>query len=91
MVNPILLVQEESWVKEYLKERIGEVVGITRTGIPKEVYFEGKLKAVEGGVAVLEDERGRIFGIALDKIILVGPAEEQGGAEKVRPGFKGGR
>ncbi len=78
-------------MKEYLKARVGEQVGITRTGIPKELYFEGKLKAVEGGVAVLEDEKGRVFGVAIDKIILVGPAEDQGGAEKAQPGFKGGK
>ena len=78
-------------MKEYLKARVGEQVGITRTGIPKEVYFEGKLKAVEGGVAVLEDEKGRVFGVAIDKIILVGPAEDRASAEKAQPGFKGGK
>ena len=78
-------------MKEYLKARVGEQIGITRTGIPKEVYFEGKLKSVEDGVAVLEDDKGRIFAVAIDKIILVGPAEEHGGAEKAQPGFKGGK
>jgi hypothetical protein len=74
-------------LKDFLKARLGEKLGITRIGIPKEVYFEAKLRAVEGEVAVFEDEKGQLFAIGIDKIIMIGPPERGLEEERQKPGF----
>ena len=74
-------------MKEFLKSKIGEKLGITRFGMPSEVYFEAKLKAVEGEVAIFNDEHGQTFGLGIDRIILVGPPEQTKESGKSRPGF----
>lgn len=66
---------------EYLQEKIGTRVGLVRTGMPREVYFEGKLVRIVGGAAVLTDDEGREVAVPLDKILLVGPPA----AETERP------
>ena len=60
-------------MKEFLKSKLGEKLGITRFGMPTEVYFEARLKAVEGEVAIFEDEHGQSFALGIERIILVGP------------------
>lgn len=74
-------------MKEFLKAKIGEKMGVTRIGIPSEVYFEARLKAVEGEIAVFEDDKGQLFGLGIERIILVGSPERRDGGEKARPGF----
>jgi len=78
-------------MKDFLKTRLGEKIGITRFGMPVEVYFEARLKAIEGEVAIFEDDRGQSFALGIDRIILVGPAEGRGGEGKPRPGFNPGK
>ncbi len=73
-------------MKSYLKEKIGSRLGITRQGMPKEVYFEAELKAVLDDTAVFVDEEGELA-VCLDKILLVTPPEDSG-PEKDPPGFK---
>ena len=73
-------------MKNYLQKKIGAKLGVTRAGLPKEVYFEARLKAVEGEVAVFEDEQGREIAVPLDKILLLGP-EDAFENDKPRPGF----
>ncbi len=63
-------------MREYLKNKIGEKLGVIRAGFPKEVYFEARLKALENEVAVFETEEGEEFALCLDKIIIVGPPEK---------------
>jgi len=58
---------------EYLQDKIGTRVGLVRSGMPREVYFEGKLDRIVGGAAVLTDDGGREVAVPLDKILLVGP------------------
>jgi hypothetical protein len=74
-------------MKEFLKSKIGEKMGVTRFGIPAEVYFEAKLKAIEGEAAVFEDDRGQVFALGIDRIILVSPPEKDKATDKSRPGF----
>ncbi len=73
-------------MKEYLKKRKSEKVGLTRAGFPKEVYFEAIVKDVSGEVAILEDEKGKEVAIPIDKILMVGPPEKEETAEN-RAGF----
>jgi len=73
-------------MKEFLKSKLGEKLGITRFGMPTEVYFEARLKAVEGEVAIFEDEHGQSFALGIERIILVGPSGESK-QRKLRPGF----
>lgn len=72
-------------MKEYLKARIGARIGVTRAGFPKEVYFEGTLREVAGEAAVFEDDKGNEIAVSIDKIIVVGPAEDSDGEH--RAGF----
>ena len=74
-------------MKEFLKSKVGEKLGITRFGMPVEIYFEARLKSIDNEVAVFEDERGRTFALGIDRIILVGPPEKQKDDEKSKPGF----
>jgi hypothetical protein len=74
-------------LKEFLKSKIGEKLGITRFGMPVEIYFEAKLKSIDGEVALFENERGQIFALGIDRVILVGPPEKQKDDEKSKPGF----
>lgn len=78
-------------MKDFLKSRIGEKLGITRLGFPKEVYFEAKLKAVEGEAAIFEDEKSRVFALGVDKIIMVGSPELGAEEQRVKPGFLSGK
>jgi hypothetical protein len=73
-------------LKEYLKNKIGEKLGVTRFGMPQEVYFEAVLKGIEAEVAIFEDEKGRSFALGIDRIILVGPPERKEDG-KSKPGF----
>ena len=77
-------------MKEFLKSKIGEKLGITRFGMPQEIYFEAKLKAIDGEVALFEDDRGQGFALGIDRIIMVGPPEKQKPDSKSRPGFSRG-
>ena len=72
---------------KFLKNRIGKKLGITRFGIPKEVYFEATLKSIEDDVAVFENEQGEEFALEISKIIMVGPPEKQEEETKPKPGF----
>ncbi len=73
-------------MKEYLENKTGKKLGITRAGFPKEVYFEAVLKRVDEQVAVFEDDDGEEIAIPLDKIIMVGKAEREE-EERNKPGF----
>jgi hypothetical protein len=73
-------------MKEYLEARQGQKLGITRAGMPKEVYFEATVVAVAASVVVLKDDSGREIALPLDKILVVGPAEKEPDADKV--GFR---
>lgn len=77
-------------MKEFLKSKVGEKLGVTRFGMPQEIYFEAKLKGIDGEVAIFEDERGQTFALGIDRIILVGPPERQKSDPKSRPGFSRG-
>lgn len=74
-------------MKNYLKTRIGEKLGIVRIGIPQEVYFEAKLKETTDEVAIFEDEHGRTFALGIERIVLVGPPEKSPESSRNRPGF----
>jgi len=74
-------------LKEYLKSKVGEKLGITRFGMPVEIYFEAKLKSIDGEVVVFEDDRGQTFALGIDRIILIGPPEKKKDDEKSKPGF----
>ncbi len=78
-------------MKDFLKARIGEKLGVTRIGLPKEVYFEAKLKAVENAVAVFEDEKAQSFAVGIDKIIMAGAPDQKSEEERVKPGFTPGK
>ena len=73
-------------MKEYLEARQGQKLGITRAGMPKEVYFEATVVAVAGGVVVLKDDSGQEIALPLDKILLVGPPEKE--PESDQMGFR---
>jgi hypothetical protein len=71
-------------MKNYLESNTGKRLGITRVGMPKEVYFEAKVKQVSGDVVILEDDDGKEIVLPVEKIILIGPCEED---KKTRAGF----
>ena len=64
-------------MKNYLKGKIGQKIGLLRNGYPKEVFFEGILKDVQGEVAILTDEKGMEIAIPVDKILVIGPPEKE--------------
>ncbi len=64
-------------MKTYLESKIGKRIGITRVGMPKEVYFEGVVKEIVGEVVIIEDDEGRQYALPVDKVLIVGPAEEK--------------
>jgi hypothetical protein len=70
---------------EYLQGKIGDKVGLTRAGMPREVYFEGTLTKIVGGAAVLTVDEGREIAVPIDKILLVGPPAAE--AERSVAGF----
>lgn len=71
-------------MKQYLEKRIGEKLGVTRLGMPKEVYFEAVLKEVSGEVALFEIEKDNEIVLPIDKIVMIGPPEkaDDGGGKK---------
>jgi hypothetical protein len=73
-------------MKSYLTAKTGQKLGVTRAGMPKEVYFEAMLREVGDDFAVFTDDEGREIAVPLSKILVIGPAPE---AEKSRrrPGF----
>lgn len=73
-------------MKEYLEARKGRKLGITRAGMPKEVYFEATVVAVAGGVVILADDAGQELALPLDKILLIGPPETEPEGDQV--GFR---
>ena len=74
-------------MKTYLKNKIGSRLGVMRTGMPKEVYFEATLKEVGEEVAVFEDKDGAEIALPIDKILLVGPPEKAEDGDRPRAGF----
>ena len=62
-------------VKEYLEKRIGQSMGVVRSGFPKEVLHNGKLLRIECDIAVLEDEKGQEWAIPVDKVLLISPSD----------------
>ncbi len=74
-------------MKSYLKDKLGSKLGITRQGMPKEVYFEAELIKVLEDTAVFAGEEGEIA-VCLDKILLVSPPEDSE-TDRNPPGFKG--
>jgi hypothetical protein len=73
-------------MKEFLEARKGQKLGITRAGMPKEVYFEATVITVAGGVVILKDDSDQEIALPLDKILLVGPPEPEPEPGKV--GFR---
>ena len=73
-------------MKDYLASRQGQKLGIIRAGMPKEVYFEAKVKEVRERLVLLENEAGEEIALPLDKILLVGPPEKESASGAV--GFK---
>jgi hypothetical protein len=71
-------------MRNYLESKKGERLGIIRAGMPKEVYFEAKVKELRGEVVILENDQGEELALPVEKIILVGPCEEE---PKSRAGF----
>jgi len=71
----------------YLRNKVGERLGVIRAGMPKEVYFEAVLRSVEDGVAVFEDNEGREIAVPVDKIMAAGAPESMDEDEKNKPGF----
>ncbi|HUT51858.1 MAG TPA: hypothetical protein VM658_00560 [bacterium] len=73
-------------MKSYLADKTGQKMGVTRAGMPKEVYFEGVLRELGEDFAVFTDGDGREIALPLDKILVIGPAPD---AEESRrkPGF----
>jgi len=74
-------------MKEYLQNKLGQKLGVTRAGFPKEVYFEARLDKLGDNVAVFTDDDGGEIALPLDKIILVGPPEESEKENRSKPGF----
>lgn len=74
-------------MKTYLKNKVGQKLGVIRAGMPKEVYFEATLKEVGEDTAVFEDKDGDEIALPLDKILLIGPPEESGENAQSRAGF----
>jgi hypothetical protein len=73
-------------MKSYLTAKTGQKLGVTRAGMPKEVYFEAVLREVGEDCAVFTDDEGREVVVPLDKILVIGPAPEAEG-ERRKPGF----
>ncbi len=71
-------------MKGYLESKKGELVGIIRAGMPKDVYFEAKVKELSGEVVILENDQGEELALPVEKIILVGPCQDE---PKSRAGF----
>jgi hypothetical protein len=76
-------------MKSYLAKKIGQKIGVTRVGIPKEVYFEALLKEVNEEVAVFVADDGAEIALALDKVLVVGPLEIKDDKRRT-PGFAPG-
>lgn len=74
-------------MKSYLAEKIGKRLGISRLGIPKEVYFEALVKQVKENVVIFEDDDGAEIAIPLDKILVAGPPEQEDAEGHKKPGF----
>ena len=74
-------------MKDYLQGMLGKKLGVTRVGIPKEVYFEARLEKVSDNIAVFKDENNDEIALPLDKILLVGPPEEGDKEKRNKPGF----
>ena len=64
-------------MRNYLESNKGRRLGIIRVGMPKEVYFEARVKEVAGDVVILENEDGEETALPLEKIILVGSCSEE--------------
>jgi hypothetical protein len=74
-------------MKSYLETRRDKLLGVTRAGMPKEVYFEARLKEVKGDVAIFELEQGKEAAVPLDKILVAGDPDRPGEADRRAPGF----
>ena len=75
-------------MKEYLENRIGQKLSVTRAGFPQEVHFEASLEGLIGQVAVFRDKDGNEVALPMDKIILVGPPGDKDETGRKKPGFK---
>lgn len=64
-------------MKAYLESRQGQKLGLTRAGMPKEVYFEATVQEVRGEVVILKNGAGQEIVLPLDKILMIGPAEPE--------------
>ena len=73
-------------MKSYLLNKTGQKLGVTRAGLPREVYFEAVLRELGDGFAVFTDDEGREIALPLDKILVIGPAPDAQGSHR-RPGF----
>jgi len=62
-------------MKEYLSGKIGERIGVVRSAVSKEAYFEATLVQVTETTAVFKDEQGREFATPLSSITMAGAAE----------------
>ncbi len=74
-------------MKTYLEKKLNQKLGITRAGIPKEVYFEATLLAVEDEHALFQDQDGKEFALAIDKIVIAGAPEGPDDETRAKPGF----
>ena len=74
-------------MKNYLENKKGERVGIIRAGMPKEVYFEARIRDLAGDVVLLENDDGEEMALPVDKIIMIGPPEKKDTPDRVM-GFK---
>ena len=74
-------------VEEYLLKRVGQKIGVVRSGFPKEVLHTGDLVRVESGMAVIVDEKKREWAIPVDKILIVSPPDGEEGDRTA--GFRG--
>jgi len=66
-------------MKAYLESRKGQKLGITRAGMPKEIYFEATVQEVQGEVVILKNGSGQEIVLPLDKILMIGPPETVAG------------
>lgn len=64
-------------MKAFLESRLGQKLGVTRFGLPKEVYFEAVVQAVQGQVVILKTDTGQEIVLPVDKILMLGPAEPE--------------
>jgi hypothetical protein len=74
-------------MREYLATRIGQKLGVVRSGLPKEVYFEAELVAVMDTVAVFRTGEGKELAVALAAIVMAGPPDAPGEDKRQKPGF----